>query len=55
MTGIEFVTDDKGREVAVQIDLKKYGAWLEDLGALCVDLAKEGADALKDCPWLGIK
>ncbi len=30
MRGIQFVTDDKGRKVAVQIDLKKYGALLED-------------------------
>lgn len=30
MTGIQFVTDDKGRKVAVQIDLKKYGDRLED-------------------------
>lgn len=30
MTGIQFVTDDKGRKVAVQIDLKKYGSRLED-------------------------
>jgi hypothetical protein len=30
MTGIQFVTDEKGRKVAVQIDLKKYGAVLED-------------------------
>jgi hypothetical protein len=30
VTGIQFVTDDKGRKVAVQIDLKKYGALLED-------------------------
>jgi hypothetical protein len=30
MTGIHFVTDDKGRKVAVQIDLKKYGAMSED-------------------------
>jgi hypothetical protein len=30
MNGIQFVTDDKGRKVAVQIDLKKYGARLED-------------------------
>ena len=30
MTGIQFVTDDKGRRVAVQIDLKRYGAMLED-------------------------
>ena len=26
MSGIQFVTDEKGRKVAVQIDLKKYGA-----------------------------
>ena len=30
MTGIQFVTDDKGRKVAVQIDLKKHGAIWED-------------------------
>jgi len=30
MTGIQFVTDDKGRKVAVQKDLKRYGALLED-------------------------
>jgi hypothetical protein len=27
-TGIQFVTDEKGRKLAVQIDLKKYGAVL---------------------------
>jgi len=30
MTGIKFVTDEKGRKVAVQIDLKRYGVMLED-------------------------
>jgi hypothetical protein len=30
MRGIRFVVDAKGRKVAVQIDLKKYGAILED-------------------------
>jgi len=30
MTGIQFVTDEKGRKVAVQIDLKKHGERLED-------------------------
>jgi hypothetical protein len=30
MTGIQFVTDERGRKVAVQIDLKRYGALLED-------------------------
>ena len=30
MNGIQFVTDGKGRKVAVQIDLKKHGALLEE-------------------------
>ena len=30
MTGIQFVTDEKGHKVAVLIDLKRYGAMLED-------------------------
>ena len=30
MTGIQFVTDHKGRRVAVQIDLKKHGALWRD-------------------------
>jgi hypothetical protein len=30
MTGIQFVTDEAGRKVAVQIDLKKHGARLAD-------------------------
>ena len=30
MTGIRFVTVEKGRKVAVQIDLKTHGARLED-------------------------
>ena len=30
MTGIQFLTDDKGQRVAVQIDLKKHGAIWED-------------------------
>ena len=30
MTGIQFVTDEKGRKIAVQIDLKKHGARLAD-------------------------
>ncbi|HEY1730709.1 MAG TPA: hypothetical protein VGG15_03125 [Terriglobales bacterium] len=31
MNGVQFVTDEKGRKVAVQLDLKKYGALLEEL------------------------
>ena len=30
MTGIQFVTDEKGRKVGVLIDLKKHGAVRED-------------------------
>jgi len=30
MNGIQFVSDEKGRKIAVQIDLKRYGAALED-------------------------
>jgi hypothetical protein len=30
MTGIQFVTDDKGRKTAVLIDLKKHRALWED-------------------------
>ena len=31
MTGIQFVTDDKGRKTAVLIDLKKHARLWEDL------------------------
>jgi len=30
MTGIQFLSDEKGRKVAVQIDLRKHGAIWED-------------------------
>jgi hypothetical protein len=30
MTGVQFVTDSRGRKVAVLIDLKKHGARLAD-------------------------
>jgi hypothetical protein len=30
MTGVQFVTDDKGRKVAVLIDLKKHGSRLQN-------------------------
>jgi hypothetical protein len=31
MEGIQFVTNDKGRKVAVMIDLRKYGDVWEDM------------------------
>lgn len=30
MTGVQFVTDDKGRRVAVLIDLRKHGARFQE-------------------------
>ena len=30
MTGIQFVTDDKGHRVAVQTDLRKHGTIWQD-------------------------
>jgi hypothetical protein len=30
MSGVQFVTDDKGRKTAVLIDLRKHGAIWED-------------------------
>jgi hypothetical protein len=30
MTGVQFVTDNKGRKVTVLIDLKKHGARIQD-------------------------
>jgi hypothetical protein len=48
MTGIQFVTDEKGRKVAVQIDLKKYGAVLEDFWD---GLISESRRNEKDVPY----
>jgi hypothetical protein len=31
MTGLQYVTDEKGREVAVRIDLKKHRELWEDI------------------------
>ncbi len=52
LTGIQFVTDQKGRKVAVQIDLKKHGAVLEDFwdGLISESRRKE-----KDIPLEKIK
>ena len=43
MTGINYVTDGKGRKIAVQIDLKKHGALWEDFwdGLLAESRRKE--------------
>ncbi len=43
MTGIQFLTDEKGRKVAVQINLKTHGAMWEDFrdGMLAESRRKE--------------
>jgi hypothetical protein len=52
MTGIQFITDDKGRKTAVVIDLKKYGSRLEDFwdGLVAESRRKE-----KGIPWEQVK
>ena len=40
MTGIQFVTDEKGRRVAVQIDLKKHKALWEDIEDVLVSRSR---------------
>lgn len=40
MTGIQFVTDDKGRTVAVQIDVRKHKALWEDIQDVLVSRSR---------------
>jgi hypothetical protein len=40
MTGIQYVTDEKGRKVAVQIDLKKHRELWEDIEDLLVSRSR---------------
>jgi hypothetical protein len=40
MTGIQFVTDEKGRKVAVQIDLKKHRELWEDIQDVLVSRSR---------------
>jgi hypothetical protein len=40
MTGIQYVTDEKGRKVAVQIDLKKHRQLWEDIEDLLVSRSR---------------
>ena len=52
MNGIQFVTDEKGRRVAVQIDLKKYGAIWEDFWD---GLVSESRSKEKGIPYEKVK
>jgi hypothetical protein len=40
MSGIQFVTDEKGRKVAVQIDLKKHGELWEEIQDVLVSRSR---------------
>ena len=40
MTGIQYVTDEKGRKVAVQIDLTKHRQLWEDIQDLLVSRSR---------------
>jgi hypothetical protein len=40
MSGIQFVTDEKGRKVAVQIDLKKHRQLWEDIEDVLVSRSR---------------
>ena len=40
MSGIQFVTDEKGRKVAVQIDLKKHRELWEDIEDVLVSQSR---------------
>ena len=40
MSGIQFVTDEKGRRIAVQIDLKKHKALWEDIEDVIVSRSR---------------
>jgi hypothetical protein len=40
MTGIQFVTDEKGRKLAVQIDLKRHKALWEDIEDVLVSQSR---------------
>jgi hypothetical protein len=40
MNGIQYVTDEKGRKVAVQIDLTKHGELWEDIQDVLVSRSR---------------
>jgi hypothetical protein len=41
MTGIQYVTDEKGRKVSVQIDLRKHRELWEDIEDLLVSRSRQ--------------
>ena len=46
MEGIHYVTDDKNRKIAAQIDLKKYGEMWEDFLDVVESEARKNEDTI---------
>ena len=46
MEGIHYVTDDKNRKIAAQIDLKKYGELWEDFLDVVESEARKNEDTI---------
>jgi hypothetical protein len=42
MNGIQYVTDQNGRKVAVQIDLREHAALWEDIEDVLISRSREG-------------
>ena len=52
MTGIQFITDEKGRKTAAVIDLKKHRALWEDFEDVLVSRSRQHE---KRIPWDKVK
>jgi hypothetical protein len=52
MTGIQFITDEKGRKRAAVIDLKKHRELWEDLEDVLVSRSRQHE---KRIPWTKVK
>ena len=52
MTGIQFITDEKGRRTAAVIDLKKHRALWEDFEDVLVSRSRQDE---KRVPWNKVK
>ena len=42
MNGIQYVTDEQGRKIAVQIDLRKHRSLWEDIADVLVSRSRRG-------------
>jgi hypothetical protein len=52
MTGIQFITDEKGRKTAAVIDLKKHKTLWEDIADVLVSQSRRHE---KRIPWAKVK